>query len=665
METGEIPPYELEDEIENLMLTPDKPSAHILKTKIGAKVIQVLRDIKSNHNHSWYREVYERSKKCRDKVALFYRANKITYQEMFDRADALAMSLAKQGLKKGDKLPCCMANTPELVYLMLAANKLGITLQLLGTNLDKEYARKIIAGSTRKVFFCTDDNYHIYKDLIKEEGFEKNVVVSLADSLPEHPEKCDEYEPELDKYYRYENKAKIYKETDPSISLFGEYTDYGKDYTGEIIDDNDLYTTFTETFTGGSTRIGFPKVVRHANRSYIIGGVFNDSNLTGSPSVEEIRGMAHIHSDSNTNLVTAISDNLMKCGSVALEPEYGKFTLLDAIFMNKPVHLDATTSQLVQAAKDYLVGLKFKGRKLKKMLVTMAVGEPAQPGEEKFINKFLRKVKAGSEIKLGKITLPYGPLSTGGGDCEHGGIYYTLLKGLQRVIHAVKSGFSPKKEYGMTPVPFATVTALKQLPDGSWEECNYDESGIIVANSITTMQCYGYDKERTVNKIIRDRYGRDWVSCDVFGYVNTLGNAVVKGRIEDVIKVTDNVSYPNYLIDDVVTLDTKNIMSCSTVCVNTDAGDVPVVNIEFSPLMNESMKTVLLSMDERCKKLLPDYIYERLVYRVMSNSKSYPLTASEKRSIVELQKMGLENILNIDSVRISSYGVDEHKSLVK
>ena len=41
-------------------------------------------------------------------------------------------------------------------------------------------------------------------------------------------------------------------------------------------------------------------------------------------------------------------------------------------------------------------------------------------------------------------------------------------------------------EYGMVPVPFSTVTALKQLPDGSYTECNYEEMGVIVANSLTS-----------------------------------------------------------------------------------------------------------------------------------------------------------------------------------
>ena len=96
------------------------------------------------------------------------------------------------------------------------------------------------------------------------------------------------------------------------------------------------------------------------------------------------------------------------------------------------------------------IGSDHGGYELKKFIIESL-------GEEKFINEFLRKSEAGSGISLNGIKLPYGPLSVGGGDCEHGGIFYTLLKKLQSAINFIKIG---KSDYGMVPVPFAVVTAL-------------------------------------------------------------------------------------------------------------------------------------------------------------------------------------------------------------
>ena len=641
--TGKIPTYHVEEDISNLVYDLNKPSSRIVQTEIGIKTIALLKKIQRDNNHSWYKEVKNRCQKDPKKVALFYRANKITYEEMFKRADSLAKSLYKYGIRKGDEIPCCLANTPELVYIMLAANKIGAKLNMIGSHFNAEYMRDILLFTNSRLFIGTDDEYRKISHIVERVDFENKLIVSLTDSLPENPEECDEYEPELDKYYHYTNFVPEMKEDDPSILSFDEFIEYGKDFEEEIIDDNDLDTEFITTYTSGSTRIGFPKPLLHANKSFIVGGIYNDTNLTGSPEVPEIRGLAHIHTDSNTNLVTCVSDNLIKHGTVALEPEYDKNKMLDYVFLNKPVHLDATTSFLVAMAKDYLINKKFYGRKLPQMLVTMAVGEPTSPGEEKFINTFLRKTQAGSGISLNGIKLLFGPLSIGGGDCEHGGIYYTLLKKIQALAKFAKLG---KEEYGMTPVPFAVVTALKKMPDGTYVECDYDEEGMIVANSITTMVGYNNNPDRTKEKIIRDCYGRDWVSCDVYGYINKIGNVIVHGRIEDKLRLSDNNKIPCYLFSDCALKDTKNIMSCSTVAVEKDGVEVPVLSIEFSPFLKSGKIKVLQSLQKRLEKEFPQC--PEFYYRIIDSKDSYELSGSGKRNVVYLQKLGLLNTVSFE-----------------
>lgn len=648
-----IPDYHVESHLEDFMIDYRKPSSRIIQTDIGLKTIALLKQIEEKNNHSWYAELRERSKGYENNLALFYRGNKITYSEMFAKADLLAKAMVEVGIEAGDEIPCCLANTPELVYVMLAANKINAKLNLFGSGLNENYLKSIINDTCHKVLFISDDNYMKLKDLISDIHFDNKVVISLADSLPDHPELCDEYEPDFAEYYHYDNITEMLKKNGENISSFSDFIKLGLKSQKEIIDNGDLNTEFTITYTSGSTRIGFPKQIIHSNRSYIIGGIYNATNLTGSPEVPEIRGLAHIHSDSNTNLVTCISDNLMKHGSVALEPEYDKDKALDYIIINKPVHLDATTSFLVNVAKKYYFDEKYKknGKRIKLpyQLVTMAVGEKTSKGEEKFINSFLKKASAGSKIKLNGINLPYGPLSIGGGDCEHGGIYYTLLKKLQQAAKFSKLG---TREYGMTPVPFAIVTALKPTGDGKFDECDYGEYGIIVANSITSMSGYKNEVCKTESKIVRDIYGRDWLSCDVYGYINEIGNVVVKGRKEDTLKLADGTEFPEFMIDDVVCQDTKNIMSCSTTRVSTENGDIPILNIEFSPLKHKSNISVLTSLENRCKKYLPESVCENILIRVIDSQESYPLTGSGKRDIHALQNMGLENTFSMKNGKI-------------
>lgn len=643
-QTGIIPDYHLENEIDNLMINPNKPSGRVLNTKIGIKTIALLKKIERDVNHSWYTEIKNRNTNNLDKCALFYRANKISYKEMFEKADKYAKSMVALGIKKGDEIPCCIANVPEVVYIMLAANKIGARLNLFGPQFDKDYINEIINGTSKKLLFITDDFYDELKDKINVE-VDNIVAISLADSLPENPELCDEYEPELSSFYNFENKVPFIKQHIKAMSQEEFLTCGERINDDEIIDNNSINEVFTITYTSGSTRIGFPKPLIHTNRSYIIGGIYNDSNLTGSPEVPEIRGLAHIHTESNTDLITSISDNLMKRGCVAFEPIYNKKTFLESLIINKPVHVDATTSFFLEAAKEYLVEGKMKNRKLPFMLASMAVGERTMPSEEKFINKFLKKAKAGSGISLNGIRLPYAPLSVGGGDCEHGGIFYTLLKGLQE---KTKILVLRGNEYGMTPAPFATVTALKLNQNGEYEECEYNEYGVLVGNSITSMKGYKNNKEKTLGKIIRDKYGRDWLSLDVYGCINNVGNAIVKGRAEDYILCDNGIKIPCFAIDDVVCKDTKNVLSCSTVVVKVDGRDIPVINVELSPLKQKSDIKVLEAIKKRIEQNFSYYILDNAMIRIIDNDNSYPLHGSGKRNLQKLKDMFLYNTFKLN-----------------
>lgn len=663
--TGFIPAYKIQDDLELLSTLPDsKPSKRIIKTKKGIESIALLKHIEKNLNHSWYTEIYNRNKDNLDAYAIFYRGNRITYGEMFQKVDNLSKAMIGAGIKPGDEIPCCLSNTPELIYIMLAANKIGARLNMFGPNYDKRYIDSILADASNKLIFITDNNYEDVKGVISNHSFNKEVLISLADSLPEDPSKCDEYVPELDSYYHYENKAKKFKSVNQNIELFNSFLDNYDKSIDSYTHEGHLNDIFTVTYTSGSTRKGFPKAMYHSNRSYIVGGIFNTSKLTNTPTIENVRSLAHIHSDSNTDLITSISDTLMKGAEVAMEPEYSKQSSLDVMVINNPVLYTGTTSHLVAAAKQYLIDKKFNNeknkRKLGRQLVTIAVGEKKSKGEEKFINTFLRKAKAGSQVEVHmdnglKIKLPFGPLSFGGGDTEHGGLFYTLQLLLKRIKYAYKG---KKFDYGMDTVPFATVTALKLNENGEYEECDYNEKGIIVANSITNMVGYKNNKEKTKSKILRDNLERDWLSCDVYGYVNEFGNPIFLGRIEDTIKLDNGNEYPMYIVDDIVCMDSKNVLSCSA--INHKDEDIIVLNIELCPLRKSNDEKVLDSIRNRCKQSLPEEIYNKLYFRLMDTSNSYPLTGSGKRNIGELASMSTNNTIKLDDGFTHEFSAKKH-----
>ena len=371
-------------------------------------------------------------------------------------------------------------------------------------------------------------------------------------------------------------------------------------------------------------------------------GRFHDSELSGNPKLENMRGLAHIHPESNTDVITCISDNLMQGWSVALEPEYSKDKALDYIILNKPNYLNITTSFLIEMSKQYLMDGKYnkdgKSRKLPFLLATFAVGERTSKGEEKFINQFLRKSKAGSGISIKGFKMPYTTLSIGGGDCEHGGIYYTLWKSLQEKLY---SPIIRKNELGMMPVPYVVVTALKQDSNGNYIECDYNEPGILVANSYSNLSCYKNNNEATKKLILTDNLGRNWITTNTYGYVDTIGSVHVKGRIPE----KKNSICETYMIDDIVTNDTKNILSSTTV----ETMDGMLITIQKQPSSNKSTTEIIKSIYSRLLNNIPSEVLDTIKIRVIPIRDSMPLTPSGKRNSTALENTSFGVIEDINN----------------
>ena len=645
---GEIPTYRIENELENLTkVSEKKPSSRIIRTKKGRNAIAGLVHIEHSHNTSWYTELKKRTAKNPNGIALFYRGTKITFKEMFENGNKMAHAMLAAGIKKGDEIPVCLSNTPELVYIMLASNIIGAKLNLFSSHFDKEYINEILDGCSKKLFIGTDDTFSSIENIVASKNITNTILISLADSLPKQPELCDEYEKDLDEYYHYQNLVPQFKKRNPNIQSYEEFVSKGQNNTSEIDDENNLDTEFIITYTSGSTKVGRPKQLIHTNRSFITMGVFHDPELCGNPHMPNFRALAHIHTDSNTNLITSISDSLMQEWTVALEPEYDKKKALDYLIINKANQVSMTTSFWVETAKQYLIEKRHhedgKGKKLPFLFAGLAVGEKTSKGEEKFINKFFRVARAGSGVKIKGLSLPFTSIGIGGGDCEHGGIYYTLWHSLYENLYKLKL---PKKEYGMCPVPFVHITALRPTEDQKYEECEYNEYGIIVANSPVTMKKYKNNPEATEALVLTDELNRDWISSNVYGYIDNLGTVHVKGRVGGEILLKDGTILLPFMIEESVEEDTKNILSCTLTTYEEEI----ILNIEFQPDAKKKKEEILLSIEKRLAKKYPSLQERNIHIRVIPNEQSFPLTGSGKRNVRALENRELQNTIQLNNL---------------
>lgn len=592
--------------------------------KSSSKYNSAIEDINKNHNHAWDREIELRNIDNLKKEALFYRGNVITYKEMFSKRNLVAVSLLELGLKKGDTIPLCMSNTPEFVYTILATSLIGARVKIFGSHFDKAYIKELLQDTSKKVFIATDDNYLELKDIVKEMGYSKIVVSSLSESLKDG----------VDLFYDFDKKYHSFKPyQDEDTISFGEFLTIGKNKQVErakvTLDDD-----FLITYTSGSTIVGLPKEIVQQHRSLIVMGRLHDYDLSGLPKMKDVRMLAHIPTYSNTDVITSMSDPLSQGCSVALEPIYDRDFFNTSLVINRPNAVAATRSFWIHAALSYKK--EFPNIDQRGLFIPISVGENTSLGEEKLINKFLKEVSAG------KDRLPISAtLSMGGGDCEHGGIYFSLY-------HAYKSKLACTKKYGLVPFKGLNQAVLDEegnhITDGS--------VGRLVAIGPTTMREYNNNEEATNKFFIHDSEGNVYGDCKLWAAIKGDNRVIIHGRIGNDFKLSDGSVVPSYSLAEIVEEDSNNILSCEVVNVKDENGvDTPVAHYAFQPTCKDKLSAIVEANERLCANV-PEELMQKMHYSPVKDE--FPLTGSGKRDINSLTEQGLEDTFTLNYIAKSS-----------
>jgi len=606
-------------------------------------VIEVLDDIETNHNHSWYQEVFNKNKNNLDDVALLYKGTKITYKELFYKVNQYAKSLRSMGVGEGSEIPVCLSNCPEIVYLMGAASLIGAKLNIFGPNYPTDYITEIINGTNSKIIFVEDNYYEKIKPGIDESKIKKIAMVSLADSLKNGVNAYLEMEthPEI-----YTSKVVAYKKNDDRIITQLEFIKNGESYTGKIKADSTLDTEFVITYTSGSTNEKRPKAIVHSQRSFITVGRFHNKDLNGGFSLKPFTFLAHIPTYSNTNLVSCISDSLIQGGQLALEPCYGEQQFINTLLMYKPHYVAATKSFWLSVAKNILYNPKYKNVSLENLFLAFSCGEALEINEETFINKAMKKAKMGTSVTHTPFSVV--KMSEAAGDCEHGSILYTLFRAY--------GNLNPKnilagEAVGLKHFPFVEVAVL----DENGKRVAPGKLGRLVANSPCTMKGYKNNPEATDAFFIKDADGKVWADMSVYGYIDENDRVYMRGRIPK-----KGEKYPPFLVAKQILKDRDNILSCEV--VKDDVTDSFIAHIELHPESSPDINMILSNALERCKPILAQ-TGSKLYFNIHSFENGFSLTGSGKRDVKKLKSMGLTNDC-IDAELFNLNSIVENKGTV-
>lgn len=105
--------------------------------------------------NNFYALITFQAKKRKKKVALFVDDEKITYGNILEEVDKLAAFLSDKGVKKGDKIALFLRNSPEFIYTVFAASKLGAIIVPINTFLKEDELTYILEDSGSSVLMAS------------------------------------------------------------------------------------------------------------------------------------------------------------------------------------------------------------------------------------------------------------------------------------------------------------------------------------------------------------------------------------------------------------------------------------------------------------------------------------------------------------------------------
>lgn len=579
---------------------------------------KVIKDLRINRNWSWFRELKFRNADNLDDVALFYRGNEITYREMFEKMETYAKSLKAMGVKERTEVPICMSNSPEFVYILGAISMIGAYANVFANDFDEDYVEEILKGCSNKVLFIEDNKYERIKNIIGKVPFEKIVMPSLADSLPDGKDPYAEYDEPFKELFN--RKVPKYKEENSKVIGVDEFEKIGEGYEGDLVNTKvTLDTPFTISYSSGTTS-NRPKGIIHSNMSYNGVTRFHDKEVNHTPSYKMFQMQATIPTFSSTDLMSGISDALLQGCRLALEPIYDENFVIESLLINQPSYLDLTKSFWMKFAKDILNNPKYENVEMPFLTICFSVGEPTELNEEKLINKAFKKVKAGR--KMIPVPLPIIKLSVAGGDCEHGGIFYRLLRHYANMKPLHRKNKEPA---GMGVFDAVDVAVL----DENGGHCAPYQVGNLVATSPFDMLGYKNNVEATKKFFIKDAQGRGYgdLCCDAYqdyqGYIHFVGRN--KGGVISAFSIAI-----------VILKDLKDVLSCEVV----ESDGMFIAHVELVPGCKD-VKAAFGRIDSLCEEILGHEISSKIVYRLHTNEESFKLTHSGKRDKLSLIAEGV------------------------
>lgn len=260
-------------------------------------------------------------------VALDYYGVKVTYKKMHERIESVAKSLQVLGVQSGEIVSVCLPNTPEVVYVFYAINRVGAVANMLDPRSSEESLERALADAKSKVLITLELVKEKFRKIRSNTQIEHFISVSVLESVPLP--------------FKLSSIGKRKKKKD--VISWKKFVNLGKTYTG-IIDSvyvEDVPAVIA--YTGGTT--GEPK-----------GVIATNENLNSIIAMNEKIGFNVSPGERSLNIAppwtyyglnNCLNAFLCMGQQVIMIPKIGPDELGEVVNKQKPNHIITVPSALV------------------------------------------------------------------------------------------------------------------------------------------------------------------------------------------------------------------------------------------------------------------------------------------------------------------------------
>ena len=534
-----------------------------------------------------YQLLSQTAKQYPNNIAYVFQGKQTTFPQFMKRIDAAAKGLYNMGIRKGDKVTICMANTPQALDCFYALNRIGAIPNMIHP----------LSAANEIAFYL---NFSKSKAILTLAQF-YDKVSSIRDQLDSPVEIliariADELPVPLNLLYPITSGGKADKApAGNGYTLWYDMVKAGKDTTLPA-DDGKYDDCGAILYSGGTT--GTTKGIMLSNLNFNALGLQTIA-ASGFGSVAGMKMLSVMPVFHGFGLGIGIHTALIGGATCILIPQFNVKTYAQTLIKQKPNIIPGvpTLFEALLRAED------LQGQDLSFLKGIFSGGDSLPQELKKKVDAFLREHGCDQQIREG-----YG------------------------TTECVTASCLTPKDYarpGSIGIPFPDVY-YKVVTPGTTEEVEPNTEGEICVSGPTVMMGYMDNPEETANTLRRHYDGRVWLHTGDLGHMDQDGFVYFRQRIKRMIITSGYNVYPGQL-ENVIDGHDKVLLSCVIGIKDQYRGQrvkayvVPMPGIEpTEELKNEilsycSDKIAKYAMPRELefRKELPKTLVGKVAYRVL------------------------------------------------